>query len=91
MNIKQSDIKRASEALTTYYANKKLTRIQYAHLQNMVDVIKTAQQELEMVLDCLQVPCPGGAHDPAIGGMQDNCAVCMPDWGVIQNPSMVAK
>lgn len=28
-------------------------------------------------------PCPGEAHNPAVGGMIDHCGICAPDWGKI--------
>lgn len=31
-------------------------------------------------------PCPGEAHKPEVGGMIDNCMVCMPRWGTMEVP-----
>lgn len=30
------------------------------------------------------VPCPGEAHDPRVGGMIDNCSICAPRWGEVE-------
>lgn len=91
MNIKQSDITRATHALQAYYANKKLTQAQYTHLKNIQDMLRGIGSEVDAVLTSLELPCPGEAHSSPPGGMIDSCDVCSPDWGVIQNPEMVAK
>lgn len=31
-------------------------------------------------------PCTGEAHKPEVGGMIDNCMVCMPRWGTMEVP-----
>lgn len=30
------------------------------------------------------VPCSGDAHKPEIGGMIDNCMICAPRWGEVE-------
>ncbi len=30
------------------------------------------------------VPCPGEAHRPEVGGMIDNCSLCAPRWGEVE-------
>ncbi len=32
------------------------------------------------------VQCPGEAHDPAVGGMIDNCGICAPGWRTLMIP-----
>jgi hypothetical protein len=33
------------------------------------------------VRDAVWVKCSGQAHTPEVGGMQDDCRVCVPHWG----------
>lgn len=32
------------------------------------------------------VECDGHAHSAEVGGMQDHCAVCVPNWGRVEVP-----
>ena len=41
-------------------------------------------REAERALTGKLVPCPGEAHDPAVGGMIDNCGICAPRWGEVE-------
>jgi hypothetical protein len=34
--------------------------------------------------EIVEKPCTGEAHSPAVGGMIDNCMMCMPRWGVVE-------
>jgi hypothetical protein len=37
------------------------------------------------------VPCDGSAHDPAVGGMIDNCWRCAPRWAEVLLPEQYAS
>lgn len=50
-----------------------------------VTIVETKKRPMLAERDVVgREPCPGEAHDPAVGGMIDHCGLCAPEWGTVR-------
>lgn len=83
MNIRPGKVREGQKILETLWQRKRITREEHVALHDLKKNIDDAKKQIDEQLDKLDTQCDGEAHDPAVGGMIDNCTVCAPLWGTV--------